>query len=371
MNKELLNLNDNVSKLFHNAVEIERLQQNLKEKVDLLKNRLQISHRETENVISLIPDGILLINHAERIFVCNAAARAILDLPTGIETKDYHFSHFFKDDLFGFSVSQMLKNPEKPKTFCLTFSNHYETKDVEVFVRSYENGLFILIRDRSSYKQLEQSLEKYKSIAELGQMVATLAHEIRNPLTGIEGFAGILEEELLNPRHKKMIRSVIEGTRSLNYLVSSMLQYTHIPSLTLYPTNICDFITKLLPLFEAPFSSGRLFFNIENPTVVRSIDKDRFQSVLWNLIKNAFEASLPNKTIVITLTNDGDIIITNEGDPIPQDKINQLFVPFFTTKPDGNGLGLAESLKVIRMHGGNIVVKSMTEQTSFIIKLPG
>lgn len=372
MNKELLNLNANISKLSDNTREFERLQNNLSEKIRLLKNRLDLSHQEIAHIISLIPDGVLLINRSYQVTMYNMAAKLLIGIPLEAEIKDRLFSEFFKDDLLGFSITEELLNPGPPKTFVLSFSDSSEIKNLEVFVRSYENGLFILIRDRSSYAQLERSLEKYKSISELGQMVATLAHEIRNPLGGIEGFAGLLNAEIENPRHKKMVQSILDGSRCLNNLVSSMLNYTHIPSLKLYPVNISSFIKHLLPSFEVFFSHDHpISFQSENDSSMKSIDKDRMQTVIWNIVTNAVDASPSGSSIILKITEAGDIVITNQGKKIPEDQISRLFVPFFTTKSKGNGLGLAEALKVVRMHGGNIIVRSNHEKTSFIIELPG
>lgn len=197
-------------------------------------------------------------------------------------------------------------------------------------------------------------------------MTATLAHEIRNPLSGIAGFASLLKEELPSPRHQRMLSSIIDGTRSLNTLVSSMLEYTKSQPLNLKAIDLQDFFSSLIPLLSITFPFCK-FERETSASIVRSIDPDRMNSVVWNLVKNAAEAT--ESPIMLTLHTSGDISVTNPGQ-LPQEVFDKLFIPFFTTKAQGNGLGLAEALKIMRLHGGDIHVENANAQVTFTLKLP-
>ncbi|WP_213318701.1 two-component system sensor histidine kinase NtrB [Chlamydiifrater volucris] len=348
----------------------------IRSELDSIISRLKKSSRETEYILSSIPDGIFLISENGAITVCNTEAKTILGFPENYPLLHQSFFDIFPDSFLGFSVSEALKHLPAPKTVALNLEDGELSKDLEIFVRRCGGNdlddspyLFVMIRDRSMYKQLENALERYKNISEIGRLAATVAHEIRNPLTGIEGFASLLREELTSPRHKRMAQSIVDGTRSLNSLVSSILEYTRPNPLNLKTTNLSDFISSLHPLLSSSFPSYKQEIKVSTP-ITKSIDPDRMKSVLWNLVKNACEASYPNAPVVLSLEENGDISVTNQGENIPPEVQKNLFTPFFTTKSSGNGLGLPEAKKVISMHGGEIVVSSTNNVTAFVIKIP-
>ncbi|AHK63805.1 Sensor histidine kinase RcsC [Chlamydia avium] len=333
-----------------------------------IKARITQSYKQADAILTSIPDGIILLSELGNILIFNSQAREILGIPENLHILEKPFTDFFPDTFFGFSISDALNSLSLPKTLRVTLSKNNQDYDTEIFVRrNSSNGyLFILIRDRSEYKQLENAIERYRNIAELGKMTATLAHEIRNPLSGIAGFAALLKEELTSSRHQRMLSSIIEGTRSLSTLVSSMLEYTKSQPLNLKIIDLQDFFSSLIPLLSITFPTCQYERETTIP-LIRSIDPDRINSVVWNLVKNASEATeLP---MTLTLHASGDISVTNPGQLSPS-VMDKLFTPFFTTKPRGNGLGLAEALKIMRLHGGDIHVKNSQKNVRFTLKIP-
>lgn len=333
-----------------------------------IKERVTQSYKEAETILTSIPDGIILLSHLGSILIFNSQARTILNLPEELEVLHQPFSDIFPDSFFGFSIKQVLNSAPQPKTIRLTLTVNDLERDVEIFVKkNISNGhIFILIRDRSDYKQLETSIEKYKNIAELGKITATLAHEIRNPLSGISGFAALLKEEIQNPRHQRMLTSIIQGTLSLNNLISSMLEYTKVPTLNLKITDLQNFFSSLIPTLSMTFPSCR-FERHTDLSFFCSIDSDRLSNVIWNLVKNASEAT--QDSVTVTLHESGALSVKNPG-YISQHVINQLFTPFFTTKTQGHGLGLAEAKKTMRLHDGDIVVNNQDHHVVFTLTLP-
>ncbi|WP_201456641.1 nitrogen regulation protein NR(II) [Chlamydia sp. 17-3921] len=333
-----------------------------------IKSRITQSYNEANTILKAIPDGILLISDLGDILICNSQAREILEIPENTEILNHSFRQVFPDTFFGFSIQEALKSLSTPKTLRLSLHHNSLEKEVEIFVRKNEsNGyLFIQIRNRSEYKQLENAIEKYKNIAELGKMTATLAHEIRNPLSGIAGFASMLQEEISSPRHQRMLASIISGTHSLNNLVSSMLEYTKSQPLNLQTIDLQSFFSSLIPPLSVAFPLCRFERKSSQP-LLRSIDPDRINSVIWNLVKNATEAS--EGTAILTLHRSGDISVANPGE-LSSEVLTKLFTPFFTTKVHGNGLGLAEAQKTMRLHGGEIFVESSLSTIIFTLRLP-
>ncbi|ACZ33561.1 sensory box histidine kinase [Chlamydia pneumoniae LPCoLN] len=333
-----------------------------------IKARITQSYKEASAILTAIPDGILLLSETGHFLICNSQAREILGIDENLEILNRSFTDVLPDTCLGFSIQEALESLKVPKTLRLSLCKDSKEKEVELFIRKNEISgyLFIQIRDRSDYKQLENAIERYKNIAELGKMTATLAHEIRNPLSGIVGFASILKKEISSPRHQRMLSSIISGTRSLNNLVSSMLEYTKSQPLNLKIINLQDFFSSLIPLLSVSFPNCKFVREGAQP-LFRSIDPDRMNSVVWNLVKNAVETG--NSPITLTLHTSGDISVTNPG-TIPSEIMDKLFTPFFTTKREGNGLGLAEAQKIIRLHGGDIQLKTSDSAVSFFIIIP-
>ncbi|WP_100934550.1 two-component system sensor histidine kinase NtrB [Candidatus Chlamydia corallus] len=333
-----------------------------------IKARITQSYKEASAILTAIPDGIILLSETGIFLICNSQAREILGLSENLEILNKSFTDVLPDTCLGFSIHETLKSLKVPKTLRLSLCQDSKEKEVELFIRKNEitGYLFIQIRDRSDYKQLENAIERYKNIAELGKMTATLAHEIRNPLSAIVGFASILKKEISSARHQRMLSSIISGTRSLNNLVSSMLEYTKSQPLNLKIINLQDFFSSLIPLLSVSFPKCKFVREGSQP-LFRSIDSDRMNSVVWNLVKNAVETG--NSPITLTLHISGEISVTNPG-VISSEIVEKLFTPFFTTKRDGNGLGLAEAQKIIRLHGGDIHLKQGASTVSFSITLP-
>ncbi|MDD3050476.1 MAG: ATP-binding protein, partial [Candidatus Cloacimonetes bacterium] len=252
----------------------------------------------------------------------------------------------------------------------------------------------------SQLKKLQEKITHIETLAALGEMAANVAHEIRNPLSGIGGFAGLLDRQLEPDDPKKQfVKPIIEGVSRLNNIVSNLLTFTKPQQIKPNRVNINDTISEIIDFFS--FSLKNEKKNIEIITDFDSedseiyLDVQMFQQVLINLLKNASEAVDPENGIIkITTTISvplqmSDILDEDEKDELTRmfsfveiqisdngcgmddSTQNKLFSPFFTTKDDGNGLGLAICKKIIQLHKGDIFVTSQPgEGTTFSINLP-
>lgn len=336
----------------------------------LISKHIQVN-KKLETIMSLLPDGLLFVSNDNTISLCNSFAKKILNVDT-LDLIGKKFSDIFQDDIFGISIQEALTCLSRPKTIFLALSNNNTVKDIEIYINRHEEiGILISLKDRTPYKQLETSLQRYQQLSELGEVVATIAHEIRNPLTGISGYASLLKSELSETKHVHMIESIIEGALSLNSLLTDILEYSKPEPLILKPTNLYNLIKKELILLSARLP--HVFCKIEttNQNIIKSIDETKIKTVLWNLIINAAEASPKKSIIKISITKEGYIKVSDNGKGISKEEMKNLFTPFFTTKTHGTGIGLSKAYKIIRAHGGELLVEpNLPKGTSFIIKLP-
>ena len=240
-----------------------------------------------------------------------------------------------------------------------------------------------MFNDLTEMKRLEEQVRRMHTLAALGEMAATVAHEIRNPLGGIASFANLLERDLeTDDPSRRLVRKITEGVARLNRIVSSLLSYTRPLNLNTHPVDLMQTVEEAAAFFEIDLERKqqaveirRLF--LETPCVCQ-VDTEQFHQVILNLLLNATQAMPEGGTIELEVAQtsdaDGDWIVTRVRDTgmgIDEELQEKLFTPFFTTKEDGTGLGLVTSRKIIEAHGGNIVVDSTPgDGTCFTIALP-
>lgn len=358
----------------------ERLQHKVKE-LHVLTNYL-------DKILSHMNQGLIFIDHEGYVTTYNKAAEAILEIPR--ETILYEkFETSLKDDTFGFSINSALKEKEGHKNLVATLKlKEGLVKEVEVSVSiipssekeetpfDYTHGLIILIRDITDLKKFQEIANRSDRMKALGEMAAVVAHEIRNPLGGIKGFASLLERDLeKEPEKLKFVKYILEGANSLDRLVGNILNYTRPLKLNQKNSDIKTLIEELIASLKAEklLTDSINFKLLEMNKIDLNIDVDLFKSALKNLMLNAIQAMPEGGDLTITLEKSQGkniITITDTGVGIEEENLKKLFSPFFTTKPTGNGLGLAEVHKVISAHGGEISVSSTPKiGTSFMIKI--
>ncbi|MEZ5315388.1 MAG: ATP-binding protein [Chlamydiales bacterium] len=329
---------------------LEKAHEQLLQQFDALKEKFDVSHQTLEQIVNHMSDGLIFINQKGVITLYNPAAATL----TGYlqqEVIGTSFWEHYPDDLFGFSLKSSLENAEIPSRLFLNFSNGLEIEAAPTMIP--EKGLLVLLNDRTQLKQLEKSVQQNDRLKELGEMAATLAHEIRNPLGGIEGFAALLKRELQESSQLDMADAILEGSRTLNKLVNNVLEYT-CPLMLHF--ELTDLSTLFYDTVKLAKSCGhRCKVNIEKNHTA-SVDRGRIQLVLINLIRNGCEAHSPYVEMI--LTKEGTILIKDQGEGIHEKNLQKIFTPFFTTKATGTGLGLSEAYKVIQAHGGVMTVES-------------
>jgi PAS domain S-box-containing protein len=262
--------------------------------------------------------------------------------------------------------------------------------------------------DLTERKQLEEHIAQAERLAAVGEAMSTLAHEIRNPLNGIRMNAFLLEQGMSPTKDgspptwsEDDIESVAlikrEAAR-LQELVNSVLSFSRKQELNYERVNVVDLVGEVVDLehFQAEDRGVTLSTEIADAEYTVRCDANLMKQVLLNLVQNAIEAaaedvSSAQKRVLIRCaeseTTDHALSISgvtfvmevyNSGRAMTRDDQQKMFRPFFTTKVDGLGLGLATSLKIIRQHGGSISVSSpLPEQatpfpfvTRFAIILP-
>lgn len=244
-------------------------------------------------------------------------------------------------------------------------------------------GAVEVFHDITKVKRLEQELARLNTLAALGEMAATIAHEVRNPLSGIAGFAALLERDLdEHDPHRKTVRKIIRGVDALNQTVATLLNYTRFKEISRTEVLYADFLKKTIDQFRSDSEAKGQNVSIEInehdsqcPDVRMNLDLVLMRQVIFNILDNAARIMDGNGTITIEfrrlepaeavkrfgdkvfLGSDETIvetIISDQGPGIHDHDLDRIFAPFFSTRPGGNGLGLAVVWKIIKAHGGEV-----------------
>lgn len=234
-------------------------------------------------------------------------------------------------------------------------------------------------------KELEhyhfQQMERADRLASVGEMATGIAHEIKNPLAGISGAISVLAEDFPegDPR-KEIVRQVLEQIARLDKTSTDLLFFGRPGKPEFTYVDINELVKKTL-FFVTQHPEARNIHRVKEltrdlPSV--GVDEKQIQQVLFNVIINAVQAMREGGTLTIqtevVFRDDGSFVrirIGDTGKGIPADELEKIFVPFYTTKTQGTGLGLPICRKLVSQNGGTITVESRPgEGTTFIIDLP-
>ena len=227
---------------------------------------------------------------------------------------------------------------------------------------------------REEQHQLEMA--RRESLAQLGEMGAMLAHEIRNPLAGIKGYAQVIEKKPQDVRNGGFAHRIVSETLRLETLVNELLAYAKSDQESMVTLNLATAVSDVAALIRQEAEQLQIKIICESQeNILITGNRDRLTQLLLNVVKNAIQAMPDGGTIRITARIDGrhaTVTVNDNGQGISQVEMPRIFEPFFTTKAKGTGLGLALCRKVIEEHGGKITVQSVVgEGTSVSITIPG
>lgn len=236
---------------------------------------------------------------------------------------------------------------------------------------------YLAIRnDITERKKTEEIIHRQDKLAAVGQLAAGVAHEIRNPLTSMKGYAEFLQLDEENPERLEFLNIILDEIERVNTIVEDFMVLAKPKAVELEEKNVVPVIKNVVSLleFEARKKNVKLFFDCNQEIIQIECDENRLKQVFLNFIKNGIEA-MPNggELHVRTMIHDHNVQISiqDTGVGIPKEKLKNLGEPFFTTKKNGNGLGLMVSFKIIESHNGKVFVESEPNKgTTFNILLP-
>lgn len=302
------------------------------------------------NLLESISDGVIAVDMTETITRFNRAASSVL----GFEAQEVVGRPF--PAVFGRSFAA----PALPGAMELQARSGRRVpvseKDSTIADRDGNRlGFVKTFQDLSELSALREQVRQIDRLAAIGEMAATVAHEIRNPLGGIRGFATFLAQDTPedDPRHR-LVQKILTGTSSLEKVVSGLLEYTRPVELKLVPTSCAAIAQAALRYMEYDPSRITIFTEVDLDLRILA-DADKIRQVLMNILMNAVQSITGRGEIRVSAEADGNLVhlvVQDTGCGMNEKELKQIFSPFYTTKEKGTGLGMAVSQKIVDGHGG-------------------
>lgn len=240
-----------------------------------------------------------------------------------------------------------------------------------------ENGWIIVFQDLTEIAQLRADAERAQRLAALGRLSAGLAHEIRNPLSSIAGSVELVRESpRLDDEERKLLGLVLTESERLNELVSTMLQVSKPTVPRRVEADLAQVAREVAAMAQANRAdgAGMTFRESASQPVVAAVDIDQIRQVLWNLLKNAIQASPSGSTIEIKVEGTSDtaiLSVTDQGAGIDPAQRERIFDMFYSERTHGAGIGLALVRQIVDAHGGTIEAHSNPGPgATFTVRLP-
>jgi len=264
-------------------------------------------------------------------------------------------------------------------------SNEKFTTILTKFTESFENHQRDLICANTELKELQEKIIQSEKLASIGQISSAIAHEIRNPLGMINLYAKIISKNIekvkdatISESLKDASSAIASATASLEDLLTQLLDFSKPLKISKSLENLEITVNEVLTLVKPSFNEKLVNLSLNNnlnSDIKIEFDKPKISQSLLNIIKNALEVSKQNDLVevFINLKNEEtvSIMIKDQGTGISLNNRSKLFTPFFTTKKEGTGLGLAQTKKIIEAHRGDLnIISTDTSGTIFELTLP-
>jgi two-component system sensor histidine kinase HydH len=338
----------------------------------------------SDHVVENMPIGLVATDSRQRVAVFNQVAESVLQTPAGGV-----IGSPAKQALPAALWSQVeaLEAPHTPvvekEIDCMTGAGRVIPLEIGggrlTDADGHDLGSILLFKDLSEVRTLRSEIARNQRLATVGRLAAGVAHEIRNPLSSIKGFATYFRERYRENEQDAQTASIlIQEVDRLNRVVGQLLEFSRPVSILPRPVRPGRLIADIAKLVEPQAQAKGVTVAIRHPGDLPDVllDDDRLNQVLLNLFLNGIEAMDDGGVLTVQATQASnasrlEIRVSDTGTGIRPEDLAHIFEPYFTTKPSGTGLGLAIAHNIIEAMGGEITVQSTPGAgTSFTVRLP-
>jgi two-component system sensor histidine kinase HydH len=334
----------------------------------------------SEALVKNMPIGLIALDHQGKIVTCNEKAQAVLEVAC--------------NNALGREALTILPDPLQKILVELPASGGYLERDIQLISADGKEhvceavaaglmdegipaGRILLIRDVTAIRQMENEVARNRHLNSIGSLAAGVAHEIRNPLSSIKGFAVYFKEKLSDNKEDEQTADVmIAETERLNRVISQLIEFARPLELKKEKVKFVELVQHTIKLTAADAQKNKISVEMDATADLPEVevDPDKIKQVLLNIFLNSLAALKKGGKLKIDIlpgTDNLTVIISDNGAGIEKMDLPKIYDPYFTSKPAGTGLGLAVVQKIIEAHGGRIDVESVAgEGTKVFLYFP-
>lgn len=324
----------------------------------------------TGTVLDSVTDAVVAADRSGRVTVFNKGAERVLGIPA--------------ESVIGKTCSAVIEDAASCIERTLQSGNPIEYEEAEFHTKGGKtvvvgmstsiikdavgntDTVVAVLRDLTHQRKVEEQLRRQEKLSAMGELASSVAHEIRNPLNSIsmtvQRFAKDFEPKEYQEEYQSLVKMMNEEVNRVSKIIQQFLQFARPPKLDPTDVEVNEFIRDVVAVVESEARTKHVSIvpDVESSGTVR-MDCAQMKQVMLNLLQNAFHAIGEHGTIHIkSRLQDGSlhIAVGDTGCGIPPEQIPKIFNLYFTTKPDGTGMGLSMANQIVTEHGGRIEVES-------------
>lgn len=337
----------------------------------------------TGTVLDNVTDAVVAADRSGRVTVFNKGAERVLGIPA--------------ESVIGRTCSAVIEDAASCIERTLQSGNPIEYEEAEIHTKGGKtvvvgmstsiikdaagtlDTVVAVLRDLTHQRKVEEQLRRQEKLSAMGELASSVAHEIRNPLNSIsmtvQRFGKDFEPKEYHEEYRSLVKMMNEEVNRVSKIIQQFLQFARPPKLNPSIVRIEDFVQDVLSVVKSEAQALSITLKSEirfSGSIL--IDREQMKQVLLNLIQNAFHANGSHGEVRVAaeaVSNHLHLTVSDTGSGIPQEHLPKIFNLYFTTKPDGTGMGLSMANQIVTEHGGRIDVESeIGKGTTFTIVLP-
>ncbi len=250
----------------------------------------------------------------------------------------------------------------------------FQSTSLPIIVNDKIAGIICNSRDVTELRQTEERLRRTDKLSVVGELSASVAHEIRNPLTSLKGLVQLLQME--DEKHQLYYQIMIDELNRINHIVSELLLLAKPQQIKYTEADLQGILHDVISLLktEASLHNIQIEFQVLSHPVMIECEPNQLKQLFINIVKNAIEASAAGDVVNITLQsadNNITVVVKDQGVGISKELLERIGEPFYSSKEKGTGLGMTVSFKIVQSHNGTIKFRSEPDKgTEVIVQLP-
>jgi signal transduction histidine kinase len=366
--------------------ELNAERENLRRLQNLLNERAASAEAFSQQVVNNLPTGLLAFDAKGELQILNQPAAEIFDLPSDAAENQTHFRDLFQnaEDLIQI-INQSLSENKKFPRLEIRYQTRNKVKQIGLTISPFEfenlpAGVLCLAADITEILELREQALIQQNLESLGIMSAGLAHELKNALAALDGYAQFLRRAAVsNPKLREAACELSAELQKFSEMISAFLNFAKPQKIHFNEIDLSELVQECVAEMKNLTSNHKAKIRLDGCFGKCLGDKILLRQVFLNLLRNAFEAASLNAKACVCIKGSQNkdengyvwetIAFSDNGGGIPKEDLPFVFIPFFTTKQTGHGIGLALSHRIISQHGGFLLVANHFDGAVFTVKL--